>query len=123
MQENITENRFASEFWTWIWNEFPETRLTMFHVENEKEKLIGESHKNYMRRLSTAKAVGVVPGVWDYFWFWKGKVYAIELKVGKNTLSLEQKKFREAVLKQFPEAIFMEFRSLEAIKEWVTGVV
>ncbi len=118
-----SEDRFSAEFWSWIWNYCPQTRRTIFHVENEKEKLQGESEKSYLRRMSKAKAKGVVPGVWDYFWFWKGKVYVIELKVGRGTLSDDQKKVRDAILVQFPDAIFMTFWSLEAVKEWVRGLL
>lgn len=114
-----SEDRFSAEFSQWAWNYHPETRYTLFHVENEKEKLNGESAASFVRRLSKAKAKGVVPGVWDYFWFWKGKVYVIELKVGRGVLSDDQKKFRDAILKQFPEAEFCVFWSLDEVKEWV----
>lgn len=114
-----SEDRFSAEFSQWVWNTYPETRYTLFHVENEKEKLNGESAQSFMRRVSKSKAKGVVPGVWDYFWFWKGKVYVLELKVGAGRLSEDQKKFRDAVLKQFPEAEFYVFWSLDEVKEWL----
>lgn len=118
-----SEDKFSAELSQWLWNCCPATRRTFFHIENEKEKLAGESHTSYMRRLSKAKAKGVVPGVWDYLWFWKGRVYIIELKVGRGTLSDEQKKFREAISGQFPEATFEVFWSLDAAKDWVISKI
>lgn len=127
MQETLHEPWTGSEatlgaaFFTWMWNEHKETRGTIFHVPNELERLKGESHSSHMRRISTLKSQGVLPGVWDYHWYWRGKVWWIELKVGKGTLSDEQKKVRDRVGAHLGGVVsFQEFRSLGAIQEWVS---
>lgn len=124
-----TEDTFSAAFSLWLWNERPQTRRTIWHVENEAEKLKGESHASHMRRLSKSRAKGSVPGVWDYTWIWDGHVYIIELKVGKGVLSDEQKEVRDALISANKKAYlegrlsFHEFRSLDAVKEWVDAIL
>jgi len=117
------EDRFTSEFSTWLWNDHPLTRLTITHIENEKEPLGGESKQSFMRRLSKARAKGVVPGWWDFIWHWAGKTYYIELKVGKGSLSDEQKKVRDALSLQCPDLVWVVLYNMSQAKEFVCGVL
>lgn len=86
----MSEEVLQSKFWQWTWNELPETRRLIFHVPNELEKLKGESEQSHMRRLLKARSMGVVPGVWDNVFLWKGNMHIIEAKIGKNDLSKNQ---------------------------------
>jgi len=114
-----SEDRFSAEFSQLLWNEYPQTRNTITHIENEKEPLQGESRQSYMRRLTKAKAKGVVPGWWDYIWHWGGKTYYIELKVGKGALSDEQKKVRAALSLQCPDLRWIVLYNMEQVRGFI----
>lgn len=50
----------------------------------------GESPKALSMRISKMKAAGLVPGVYDLHFFWRGVLHLFELKVDYNKLSAEQ---------------------------------
>lgn len=82
---NHEEDRMQAECFQWLWNNYPETRYSFFHVPNES---IGGARYGVIQ-----KAKGVVPGVSDNFWFWKKCVYIFEFKVDGGSLSDNQKLF------------------------------
>lgn len=113
-----SELQLQAQCFQWLWNTYPETRLLCWHVTNEmkpwpgeteQEFLMrtqgyqpqnfsifgykGESSAHFSRRIAQAKAAGLVPGVWDLHFLWKGTLHLIELKVGDNRLSNEQMAF------------------------------
>lgn len=94
----FSEDNLAAQFFLWAWNTYPALHRKWFHVPNEQERLPGESVRSHMRRITTLKAKGMVPGVWDYICLTDdGKYSLLELKVGGNDLSKLQEKFRDAV--------------------------
>lgn len=115
-----SELQLQAQCFQWLWNTYPETRLLCWHVTNEmkpmrlktsiwaegfdrggirdvEDKFVEESRQDFSRRIAQAKAAGLVPGVWDLHFLWKGTLYLFELKVGHNKLSKEQDAFESKV--------------------------
>ncbi|MFT4061092.1 MAG: VRR-NUC domain-containing protein [Edaphocola sp.] len=84
----LTEIQMQAECFKWAWNEHPETRRLLFHVPNG-----GQRNKIEAGQL---KASGVVAGIPDMIFVWKGKVYAFEFKAEKGRVSETQKAVHDA---------------------------
>lgn len=78
----MTELQLQAKCFQWAWNQYPETRKLLFHVPNG-----GTRHA---REAMALKASGVVPGIPDMPFVWRGRLYAFEFKVGSNGLSGDQ---------------------------------
>lgn len=128
MEEKVkSHDRVLAECFQYLWNVYPSTRRTMFHVTNESKpvdkvwlkgvlmsfckyfgvfvdliklnsflnlNLYGKEHAIH---LSKQKAIGVVAGVLDLIWYWRGVMYCFDVKVGADRFSKEQKEFIKAV--------------------------
>lgn len=86
-----SEAQLQAQLWKIAWNEFPKSRRHIWAIPN------GAKRSQYERTVS--KATGTLAGVWDLHCFYQGKFYIFELKVGKNTLSAEQRQYGEAMEK------------------------
>lgn len=105
-----THDRLQAECFQWLWNTYPETRYCCFAVINEMK----HAGNNRAFNVAKLKAVGMLPGVWDMLFYWKGVLYAFDIKVGKDKLSEKQVKFKEAIEKQ--GGICYEIRTFEQFK-------
>lgn len=72
-------------------NEFPETRGCFFAVTNNSEHAV---------RGLQRKALGMVAGVADTLFFWKGKLYCFEFKTEIGRQSDAQKKWQNTIENQ-----------------------
>lgn len=54
------EGKIQAESFTWFWNEYPQYRRLLFHIENENSRSDSNAIQGAMR-----KAMGVVAGVSD----------------------------------------------------------
>lgn len=81
-----SETRLQAECYKWFHNKF----------ENHRGKLV-EVYNNATDKVkgSIRKATGRQKGHSDMNFYWKGKTYHLELKVGKNDLSPEQRAWRD----------------------------
>jgi hypothetical protein len=126
-EKTKSHDRVLAECFQYLWNVYPDTRKTMFHVTNESKpvdkswlkdllivfckymgvyidlvklnsflnlNLYGKSH---LINLSRQKAIGVVAGVLDLIWYWKGVMYCFDVKVGTDKFSKDQKEFIRVV--------------------------
>lgn len=66
-----------------IWNNYPDTRLCLFHIPNGMNTNAREGAK--------FKAQGVIAGVPDLVFVWAGKTHYIEVKTATGRLSDRQK--------------------------------
>jgi hypothetical protein len=82
-----SEDQMLAYAFQWAWNNYPQTRRLLFHVPNELDRLPGESKQSHLRRLSQAKAKGVVAGIQDFLFLWRGRLYAFEFKLPAGTVS------------------------------------
>ena len=86
----MTEDKLQTTCFQWFWNNFPEKRGQLFHV-NQKAKNAIEGNR--------MKAMGVVAGVSDLVYLQPGgMVKFIEMKTETGTQSPEQKKFQLLVI-------------------------
>ena len=100
----------------WMWNEHPETRY-MYHANFNNLPLALESMLPVnikIRLMSVMKAIGAVKGVMDSEFYWQGRLFAFDAKIGNDRLSKEQLAFGAALVAQ--GGAFCEIRSLEQFK-------
>lgn len=80
------ELKLQSDCYRWFHNTFPEYRGLLFHVNNKAKNAI-EGNK--------MKALGTVSGVTDIIYWFKGKMFGIEMKTEVGVLSPNQKAIHE----------------------------
>lgn len=102
----MSEDQLQATCWQWAWNFYPITRRCLWAVPNGGSRNKAEACK--------FQATGVLPGVWDMHFFWKGNFYIFEFKVGTNTLSKPQEAWGKAMGDQ--GAIGWEIRTFESFK-------
>ena len=117
IEEKITHNRLQAKIFTWIWNEHPELRYLCFSVTNN----LTTETEDARRKMGQLKSLGVVKGVLDLIFYYKGRMYAFDIKVGRDKLSPEQKEFIAAITKQ--GGYGCEIRSLEEFKEKIGRIL
>jgi hypothetical protein len=82
-EDNFSEAKIQQLAVTKVRNEFPETYGCLYHVPNGGIR--------DQRTGSIMKAQGLVPGIQDLHFIWKGKLYLIEVKDHDGEVSPEQK--------------------------------
>ena len=85
---SISEIQLQSAFFQWAWNNFTHTRRLFYHVPNGASRNKAEA--------AQLKSSGVVAGVWDMPFLWRGTLHYFEFKVGRNVLSDAQVAFKAA---------------------------
>ena len=85
----MTEDQLQAKCFQWIWNTYPNLRRLCWHVPNG-------GHRNKFE-AAKFKSIGVVAGVADLEFHFKGRSYFIELKIPGGVQSLKQKKVQEAL--------------------------
>jgi hypothetical protein len=84
-----SEAHLQAHCYQWAHNTFPDTRGLLFAVPNGGTRNIREGQ--------SLKAQGVVPGVADMLFLWKGNTYAFEFKFGAGKQSPAQKEWQAKV--------------------------
>lgn len=91
----MSEDRLQQECYLGFHNKYPQYRGLLFHVPNGGARNAREGAK--------FKSMGVVPGVSDFIFLFKGKVFFIELKTKKGDQSQKQMNWELLVKKHgFP---------------------
>lgn len=85
----MTEEQLQAACTQWFWNEYPAHRRMLLHVDNNSANRITGAKK---------KALGVVSGPADLVLILNRQVVFIELKVGTNVQSDNQKDFESKVI-------------------------
>ena len=85
----MTEDQLQAKCFPWIWNTYPNLRRLCWHVPNG-------GHRNKLE-AAKFKSIGVVAGVPDLEFHFKGRSYFIELKIPGGSQSPKQKKVQEAL--------------------------
>ena len=67
----MSEAQIQAACVTWLWNTYPQTRGLFFAVNNNSE---------HVARAMNRKAVGLVAGVSDTIFLWRGTALLIEFK-------------------------------------------
>lgn len=113
--QTMTHNQLQSKCFLWFWNEYPKYRGLLFSVTNNlTSSLQGRAGA---ARMSQMKALGVVKGVTDFIFYFGGKMYAWDIKVGYDKLRKEQVDFISKVKAQGGDG--GEIRSFEEFQSKV----
>lgn len=84
-----SEDQLQAQIFQYHWNNYPDQRGLLFHVNNKARNRIEGAHM---------KAKGVVPGVSDLIYLRPGgKPVLMELKTDTGSQSTEQEKWQRAV--------------------------
>lgn len=110
----ITHDRLLQDCFWWAWNKYPVTRGLLFHVHNEAKPQPGESKRNFTFRLKYMKSIGVIPGVFDFLFWWKARLYPLDAKLPGDRLSGAQIEWMNIAGHHGAECY--TFDSLEAFK-------
>ena len=78
----MTEDQLQAKFFQTVWNNYPQTRCLLFSVPNGSSRHPLEAVK--------LKATGLISGIPDIIFVWKGKAYGIEIKTPIGKLSSRQ---------------------------------
>lgn len=135
-EENYTHDRLQQEIFTYIWNNYPQTRGNCWHTPNEFvpdtfiqtqcKRICGEKlpsfltqifelyKKHFVSSLSRRKAIGVLKGVTDLVLYYNGILLMMDIKLPWDSLSDAQKAFIVANEKQ--GGIFIEINTLAQAK-------
>ena len=113
----MNHGQLQAKIFTWMWNEYPELRYLCFSVTNN----LTTETEDARRKMGQLKSLGVVKGVLDLIFYYKGRMYAFDIKVGKDKLSTEQKEFIAAITKQ--GGYGCEIRSLEEFQEKIGRII
>lgn len=114
-------DRLLQEMFMHVHNTYRQCRGLYFHVHNECKPYPRETKKAFMIRLNKLKAIGTVPGTMDHLFYWAGKLYGFDAKMGKDKLSGEQLQFLENLRLQGGDG--WEVRDLSSFKELIEGIV
>lgn len=93
----MNHDQLQKQCFDYLWNTYPQTRRCCWHTPNEQRRYPGETAHHHMTRLSQAKSVGVLKGVVDLVFYWKGALHTFDIKIGNDKLSDDQKKFIAAI--------------------------
>lgn len=93
LTSEITHDRLQAQCFQYAWETYPQTRKMFFAALNEIPRARGESVKDHMLRVQAAKACGLVKGVFDLLFYWHGRIYAFDIKVGNDKPSPDQMLF------------------------------
>jgi hypothetical protein len=102
-----------AEFFQWAWNNYPETRRCLFHVPNGGKRSKVEA--------AWLKSSGVISGIPDMLFVWKGKIYGLEGKTEKGRVSDAQDAVHKAWRAQDIE--IHVYRSAEEAKRIFLNII
>lgn len=85
----LTEAQIQASCVMWLWNTHPETRGLFFSVTNNSE---------HIARAMQRKAVGLISGVSDCLFIWRGRLYCFEFKTETGRQSAAQIEWEKKVV-------------------------
>lgn len=110
--QEYTEAQIQSACVMWLWNNYPQTRGLFFAVTNNSEHAV---------RALQRKSLGLVAGVSDCLFMWKGKTYCFEFKTPKGKLSEAQGVWGARVTTHgFP---YIVIRDIETFQEQIEAII
>ena len=117
--EAMNHNQLQSKCFLWFWNEYPEYRGLLFSVNNNLTSSL--NGRSGAARMASLKAIGVCKGTTDFIFYFNGRMYAWDIKVGRDRLSKEQVEFIAKVKEQGGDG--GEIRSFEEFERLVKEVI
>lgn len=118
-EEKMTHNQLQAKCFTWFWNTYPEYRGLLFSVNNNlTTQMDGRSGAIRMAKLKT---LGVIKGTTDFIFYFGGRMYAWDIKIGRDKLRPEQVSFISKVKQQGGDG--GEIRSVEEFMEKIKNIL
>lgn len=84
-------DKLQSDCFLWLWNEKPELRYLCFTTRNNLTAQEGDLQSKI--KMNQMKAMGTVKGTTDLVFYFSGRLYGFDIKIGKDKLSKEQLEF------------------------------
>lgn len=112
-------DRLQRDCFMWIWNEKPELRYLCFTTRNNLTTQL--SDKESQIKMAQMKSMGMVRGTTDLVFFYAGRLYGMDMKVGADKLSKEQLEFIGAL--EANGGAGCEIRSLEQFKSEIDSII
>ena len=117
---NMSHDKLQSACFLWMWNEHPELRYLCFRTMNNLTTQIADPAKA-KAVMAVQRSMGMVKGTTDLVFYYAGRLYAFDIKVGKDRLKPEQVEFISAIKSQ--GGYGCEIRSLEQFKDIIRRIV
>lgn len=120
----MTHDKLQYNCFTWLWNNHQELRQLFWGTFNDikqVEKIIGSVGNKRQIILSHMKSLGMVKGILDFMFYYKGVLHVMDFKVGKDKLSKEQKTFITQVESQGGKGY--EVRSFEEFQKIILNII
>lgn len=108
-----SEIQIQAASYQWLWNTHSATRRCFFAVPNGGTRNI--------REAQSLKASGVVAGIPDCVFIWKGRVYGFEFKTDTGTVSPAQVAVHQAWAAQGVQVWVV--RSFEQFKQIIEKII
>lgn len=112
-------NKLQQDCHVWLWNTYPELRHLSHGNINNLTSYTGTKQDRVT--MSKLKAIGLVKGVLDYQFYFKGVLHVFDFKIGNDRLSSEQKAYICQIEKQGGKGY--EIRSLEKFQEIINAII
>lgn len=106
--------KLQRECFLWFWNKYPEHRYLM-HGN------INSHHKWNKIDVSVLKGIGLVKGVLDLEFYYKGVLYVMDIKVGSDKLKWEQLEYIKQIEAHGGKGF--EIRSVEQFKKIIKKII
>ena len=120
LDKKETHDQLQSKCYLWIHNEHPELRYLCFRTMNNLTTQIADPNKA-KAVMAVQRSMGMVKGTTDLVFYYAGRLYAFDIKVGKDRLKPEQVEFISAIKSQ--GGYGCEIRSLEQFKDVIRRIV
>lgn len=108
----ISEAQIQASCVMWLWNTHPSTRGLFFSVTNNSE---------HIARAMQRKAVGLISGVSDCLFIWRGSLYCFEFKTDKGRQSPAQIEWKRKVTEH--QVSYCIVRSLDEFKSLIYSIL
>jgi formylmethanofuran dehydrogenase subunit B len=95
--------------------------FSTFNDLKQVEKIIGNIKDKRRIILSNMKSLGMVKGVLDFMFYYKGVLHVIDFKVGNDRLSPKQKTFIAQIESQGGKGY--EVRTIEEFKSIIEKII
>lgn len=112
-------DKLQSDCFMWFWNTYPEHRYLMHsNLGNLTTQISGTAGAIKMGQL---KSMGIVKGVLDLEFYYRGVLYVFDIKIGPDKLSKEQLSFISKIEEHGGEAL--EVRSIEQFQNFIKNIL
>lgn len=108
-----SEDRIQQECYMYFWNTYPKLRKLLFAVPNGGYRIPSEAKK--------FQKTGVVAGVSDMIFLYRGNAWLFELKTDTGRQSKEQKEWQELVENQGFK--YFLIRNVDSFKDILSHII